>query len=272
MDRSALTFPLRSLRRVSGVPFGEMRSVRRGSGSDVAGTRPYRPGDDIRHIDRFATARLSAATGRDEFVVREHHAEEAARVAIVCDTSPSMGLFPAELPWLHKDAARDEAARMIAASAARARCPVRSLSGDVERSLLELGRRRSLGPGSFLFVLSDFLEPLPSTLWRRAVARGWEVVPVVIQDPLWEQSFPAVGGTVLPLREPGGSRIRFVRLRRREAEQRRDAHERRHARLLAVFRALGLEPVRLSSNEPEAILREFLAWADGSRRLSRHAA
>ena len=36
---------------VLGVAFGGMRSLRRGTGSDVAGSRPYRPGDPIDHID-----------------------------------------------------------------------------------------------------------------------------------------------------------------------------------------------------------------------------
>src|SRR5207253_237474 len=128
------------------------------------------PGDDIRRIDRFASARLSAATGRDDFVVRDHYADEAPRVAIVADTSPSMALFPPELPWLCKPAARDEAERLIEASAARARCPVQNLRGDgVVRSMIELQRRRSLAPGSFVFVLSDFRERPTGVDWRRVL-------------------------------------------------------------------------------------------------------
>ena len=56
--RREQTFPLVPRRRLLGLPFGTMRSVRRGRGSDVAGSRPVPPGDDIRH-DRLG--RLGAA-------------------------------------------------------------------------------------------------------------------------------------------------------------------------------------------------------------------
>ena len=68
MRGGRLTFPLVPRRRVHGVSFGTMRSLRRGSGTDVAGSRPYRPGDDMDAIDWAASARLSTAKGRDEFV------------------------------------------------------------------------------------------------------------------------------------------------------------------------------------------------------------
>ena len=77
------TFPLIPRRRVLGLPFGGLHSLRRGLGSDVAGSRPYRPGDDIDKIDWNASARLSLARGSEEFVVREHYAEEAPRVVVL---------------------------------------------------------------------------------------------------------------------------------------------------------------------------------------------
>jgi len=261
VDR-CLTFPLHARRRVAGVPFGATRSRRRGVGSDIAATRAYRPGDDTRRIDWFASARLSAATERDEFVVRDHHADETASVAIVADRGPTMALFPRELPWLRKWEARDEAERLIAASAAHARAPLHRAGADsVARALLELERRRSLGVGSFVFVLSDFAQPVDGKTLRRAAARGWEVVPVLIQDPCWEQSFPAVGGAVLPVQDASGGALRLVRLRRAEAEARREENEHRYAALVAGFRALGTEPVPVSSHVPEEILRAFLRWS-----------
>ena len=65
------TFPLIPRRRVLGLPFGGLHSARRGTGADVAGSRPYRPGDDVKRIDWYASARLSLARGSDEFVVRD---------------------------------------------------------------------------------------------------------------------------------------------------------------------------------------------------------
>ena len=72
---SGSTFQLISRRRLIGLTHGTMRSVRRGRGTEVAGGRPYRPGDDIRSIDWAASARLSSARGQDDFVVRERYAE-----------------------------------------------------------------------------------------------------------------------------------------------------------------------------------------------------
>ena len=70
MASSGPTVPLVPRRRIAGVPFGTMPSSRRGAGFDLAGSRPYRPGDDVRLIDRRASARLSSLTGTDEFIVR----------------------------------------------------------------------------------------------------------------------------------------------------------------------------------------------------------
>src|SRR4030095_12125839 len=96
------TFPLTPKRRLIGLSFGGMRSARRGSGTDVAGSRPYRPGGDMDSIDWAASGRPSSARGTDEFVVRERFADEAPRVIIVCDRRPEMAAFPSHLPWLSK--------------------------------------------------------------------------------------------------------------------------------------------------------------------------
>ena len=79
-----------------------MRASRRGGRSDPVSSRLYRPGDDPRLIDRHASMRLAAARGCDGLIVREHFAEEAARVVVLTDPSPSMQLYPSDLPWLHK--------------------------------------------------------------------------------------------------------------------------------------------------------------------------
>jgi uncharacterized protein (DUF58 family) len=292
------TFPLTPRRRLVGVPFGAMHSARRGSGSDVAGTRPYLPGDDVRGIDWAATARLSSAHGSDEFVVREWYAEEAPFVVILNDRRPEMTLYPEGLPWLRKPEAVRACAELIGASAVAARGFVgyldfalgedepfwrppqspsevwhiterhlafpefRASRDTLARALEFLGRhRRSVPSGSFVFVLSDFLESPARDVWARALEHRWDVVPVVIQDPVWEQSFPAVDSVVVPLAAPDG-RTRPVRLRPREAERRREENEARLERLLTEFLTLGIEPIRVSSADREAIFQAFLVWAD----------
>ena len=96
------TFPLIPRRRVIGLAFGDIRSVRRGSGSDVAGSRQYVPGDNLAWIDWAASARLSAVRDNDEFIVHEFFADEAPHVVMVADRRPSMGIRPSPLRRLDK--------------------------------------------------------------------------------------------------------------------------------------------------------------------------
>jgi uncharacterized protein DUF58 len=301
-----LTFPLVPRRRLMGLAFGAMHSARRGTGSDVAGSRPYSSGDDVKTIDWYASARLSSAHDVDEFIVREWYAEEAPRVVVVCDRRPAMRIFPPELPWLHKPAAIRAVGELVADSTTDARgfigyldlanvdhpeaserapvfwrapnsnrehwrvkeshllwphwhAPADNLTQALEHLQLS---RQSLPAGSFVFVLSDFLvTPAPET-WLAAAEHRWDIVPVVIQDPVWEQSFPAVGSVVVPLADAVTGKVRAVRLRAKEARARRAANEERLAQLVYEFQALDLEPILVSSSDPAEILQAFLSWAD----------
>lgn len=290
---SAPTFPLVPKRRLVGLAFGGMRSVRRGSGSDVAGSRPYRPGDPMERIDWAASARLSLARGSDEFVVREHFAEEAPRVVLLPDRRPSMSVFPPGWPWLSKPAAIRACARVISDSARLARGyvgtldwgtgerfwrparsereldareldrPFRAREDSLALALAFLGeQRRDMPTGTFLFVLSDFVPPLPRETWLRALAHRWDVVPVVVQDPVWERSFPDVSGIVVPFADPASGRTIYLGLTGREAAERRERNERRFEELLEGFRALDLEPVLIGSSEPREVAAAFLAWSE----------
>ncbi len=290
---SGVTFPLIPRRRVLGLPFGGLSSARRGQGSDVAGSRPYQPGDDIDRIDWAASARLSLARGTDEFVVREHFAEEAPRVVVLCDRRPTMSLFGERWPWLHKPEAIREAIRLIGDSASAARGLVGYLDeadGDPywrpPRSERELGRidldrrfaapegtvarglrhlvdqRRDLPTGTFVFVLSDFLEEPSRDDWLHALERRLEIVPVVIQDPVWEQSFPRVHGAALPLRDVATSRRDVAYLTEPEVAARREANQLRLRRLLHGFRSLDMDPVLVSSQAWRDVVHSFLTWAD----------
>jgi Protein of unknown function DUF58 len=296
-----LTFPLVPRRRLIGLAFGNVHSARRGTGSDVASSRPYQPGDDMDAIDWAASAKLSAARGADEFIVRERYADEAPRVVIFCDRRPAMELYPPRLPWLSKPTAMLEAGSMIADSTAKARGLIGYLdyamgNGDrppfwrpphgqtdfwrVKESRLPFPRfhapednldrafaflaplRRSLPAGTFVFVLSDFLNrPTPES-WSTILELPWEVVPIVIQDPVWEQSFPDVSSVVVPLAEPGSGRLRLVRLSRREARERRAANELRTRETLAELEALGLTPIVITTTDRNEIFTLFLEWVE----------
>jgi Protein of unknown function DUF58 len=290
---------------VIGLAFGGMRSARRGLGSDVAGSRPYRPGDDVDTIDWAASARLSSARGTDEFIVRERYADEAPRVVIVADRRPAMRLYPPGLPWLSKPDAMVAAGMLIADSAAKARgligyldyASAATANGDpdaevpfwrpphaqrdfwrvkeshlhyplygapedtLEQAFAHLAPMRGALPaGTFVFILSDFLSPPSEAAWAWIVELPWEIVPVLIQDPVWEQSFPDVSSVVVPLVDPPTGRLKLVRLSRREARERREANETRFAETVTLLEGLALDPVLVSSSDPEEIYTRFLEW------------
>lgn len=138
---------------------------------------------------------------------------------------------------------------------------------SISRALEFLADRRTDVPGgTFLFVLSDFLAGPATHSWIDALGLGWDVVPVVIQDPVWERSWPDVGGVAVPVAEPRGRRTALVRLSGREAESLRREHEERYAAILAELQSVGLRPVEIESAEPFAVDEAFLAWAEERRR------
>ncbi len=234
-----------------------------------------------------------------EFIVREHFADEAPRVVVVADRRPSMALYPG--PWLCKpealrtiwklvasaalgelglvgylDTARNDAPAWFPPSAGPALHKVEEhLAGasfeasdeSLDEAFRHLtGIRRSLPPGTFVFVCSDFFSAPEPAWWARAVAYRWDVVPVIVQDPVWEQSFPLVDSLVVPFADPAGGRTHAVRLRRGEAEARRRANEERLAFLTAELRALGLEPILIGSADEAAVLQALADW--GETRLA----
>jgi uncharacterized protein (DUF58 family) len=300
-----VTFPLVPRGRLIGLSFGTMRSLRRGTGSDIAGSRPYQAGDDVHAIDWAASARLSSARQTDEFIVREHYADEAPRVVIVCDRRPEMSFFPPPLPWVDKAEAMRQAARTIMESAAfvggfvgyldygdgtpywvpprgvrrlwelmEERLPSEDFSAPsdtLERAFDHLAEhRRSVAAGSFVFCLSDYIPSPAEPVWVEAQENRWDIVPVVIQDPTWEQSFPDVSGIEIPLRNPRTRRGSPVRLTAREVDARRRANEERLRSLIERFRDLDIDPVYVSSSDRDEILGSFLEWADS--RMTRRAA
>ena len=297
MTSRGLTFPLVSRRRLVGLAFGAMHGARRGTGSDVAASRPYLPGDNPDRIDWGASARLSSARNADEFVVREYFADEAPRAIVAVDRGSAMGLCPPGMPFLQKDEAARVVVGLVEDSVVEARgfigrlefganadvvawrppSGARNEGALVDHPLLDPGHavpggavggaleflayhRRAVPAASFVFVVSDFLVAPPLETWERAIDRGWDVVPVVLQDPVWEQSFPDIDGIGMPLVDESG-RLRIVRLRRGESRVWRARHEERHAKLLQGLRSLGAEPVVVSSVEHSRIFNAFLSWS-----------
>ncbi len=206
--------------RIIGSLFGNSPSRRRGSSDDVVGGRPYQIGDDVRRIDWATSARLSALQDKDHFVVRETYGEEAPIVCFALDRSSSMALYPREYPWLHKPDAVRRIAEVVALSANHYHCPLAYLDADTWQSpststgleelvqLLDQGRydrpedtidslfrrlrtvEHLLPGGSFVFCCSDFMQMPSKQTLAMVIDAEWDLVPIVVQDPLWEQSYP----------------------------------------------------------------------------------
>jgi hypothetical protein len=289
----ATVFPLVPRRRVIGLAFGGVRSARRGVGSDIASTREYHPGDDVGWMDWAASARLSAARGTDEFIVRERFADEAPRVVVLVDRRASMSIEASPLRRLDKPRAILTALDLIGQSSVAARSltgyldyadgdpywraprsEARSELGVDERSFgapddnvsrgLEFlaQHRRDLPTQAFVFVLSDFLTPPDLRVWQGALEHRWELVPVVIQDAVWERSFPDVGGITIPYADPRSGRVYPVYVTEKDAKHLRVEHEARWDGLVRDFRSLGCEPVAVHSSDLGETLGAFLRWAD----------
>jgi uncharacterized protein (DUF58 family) len=286
---------------MTGLAYGTQRSLRRGQGGEIAATRPYRPGDRLAWIDWYASARMSLARDEDIFVVRQFYAETAPRVIVVVDRRPSMALYPPELPWLTKPEVVREATTAILAAAHAARAYVGYLdfyaapAGDrphwisphrqsaprivsrleeqfhASTNSLELavdyllGLRSDVPAGTFVFILSDFLRPGPDHIWSRARAQGWDLVPVIVQDRTWEQSFPSIEGLLVPVADPELGSMGAARLSGREVRERQTANAERLRELIARFRRLQFDSVLLDTSDPTAIDTAFIDWA--SRRL-----
>ena len=178
-----------------------------------------------------------------------------------------MALFPDWLPWLDKQAAVREAGRMIVASgaatnaligfaavgatrsASRARAARSGALARDRAAARDRRRGRPAGqprPGARApfphgrdrasgnvrlrpLRLPAAAEPGPADATRSR--RAGTSIPVVVQDPVWERSFPDVSGVTLPLADPDDGTPSLVRLSRREARARRELNEQRAARL-----------------------------------------
>ena len=78
------------MKRIESLIPGEHLTPQVGSGTELAMIRPYFPGDDVRHIDWNATARLQ------EPHVRVHVGERALTTWLVLDVSASMAFGTAD--------------------------------------------------------------------------------------------------------------------------------------------------------------------------------
>jgi hypothetical protein len=140
--------------------------------------------------------------------------------------------------------------------------PFDAAEDNVERALAFLATMHRRVPiGTFVFVLSDFINPVRTEAWANAVDHGWDVVPIVVQDPIWEQSFPRVDGVRILFSDAVRSHPHFVRLTEADVGERREHNEQRLAELRLEFSRLGLDTVVIGDARTDAVQAALLEWS-----------
>ena len=97
--------------------------------------------------------------------------------------------------------------------------------------------------------------------WAEAIDEGWDVVPVVVQDPIWEQSFPRIDGVRVLLADALEEQARYVRLNEVDVAERRKHNEQRLAGLRTEFARLGLDTIVIGDAHFDAVQAALLAWS-----------
>ncbi|MFN3843216.1 MAG: DUF58 domain-containing protein [Rehaibacterium terrae] len=196
-------------RRAALSTHGPANSALRGRGMEYAESRPYSPGDEVRHIDWRVTAR----TGRAH--TKLFHAERERVTLLVCDTDPRL-YFGTRVRFKSVQAARAGALlawaaqragdRVAALRGSRGEAPVAPAGGargvlhvlgaltrwyagpPVDDAGLDHALRhaaRLLHPGARLLLLADphGLQAVPDTRLA-ALSAHMDVACVLLADPL----------------------------------------------------------------------------------------
>ena len=215
---------IRTRRLVSDTMVGQYQSVFKGQGMDFDEVREYMPGDEVRNIDWNVTARLNQP------FVKQFVEERELTVMLMADISAS-GQFGSGAQIKREVAAEVGGALAFAAQQnndkvglllftervekyvkpakgqRHALRVVRDIlhhtpegrGGDLRHALHHL--QKSFHRRAVLVILSDFLDPLPTSALAQANRRH-DVVAVQVTDP-HEENLPALGRMTLEDAETG---------------------------------------------------------------------
>ena len=307
LERAARILAVRSRREVSSAFAGGYRSAFRGGGVEFEESRPYVPGDDVRHLDWNALARTGTP------YVKRFREERDQSVVLVLDASRSMAFGSA---GRSKAALAAHAAALVAGAAARAgdRIGLVTFADSVREELppergapalfhrLErlaaaaaapdgasalapalAGLERSLRRHAVVVLLSDFRDDafLPAaagaarapgtaaSLALARLARRHDLVAAVVGDPR-EEELPAAGTVLLGDPERPGPTLR-LRTSVRARERYRAAAAARRSALERTLRATGADVLWLRTDrDPLRSLARFFARRPArARRLPR---
>lgn len=274
-------------RRLDGLLHGDYRGLVPGHGSESGETRPYVPGDDVRHIDWNVTARSL------ETHVRESIADRELETWILVDRSPSLAfgtaaMTKAELAVsavgaigfltartgnrLGAVVVADDGTQVVPARPGRDHL-LALLRGLLATPSGEAGGTTQLGAAlrhlvvpprrrGMVVVVSDFLS---ADRWEhalRALGTRHELLAIEIVDPR-ELELPAVG--MLTVVDPETGRSRDVPTNRRTrdryarvaADQRRDIGER--------LRRAGAAHLQLRTDRDWVL--DIVRFVDARRRM-----
>lgn len=219
------------LRRLDGLLQGDYRTLLRGFGLDLADLREYRPGDDVRHIDWNATARLATPQVREfqedrevaawflldlsgsvdfgsgtvrKRALLEEFTAVMARVLVRHGNRVGAVLYggaavtPVVVPAC---AGRRHLLHMLSRMRAT-RAAAASRSGATRLDELLLRAQSAATRRGVMFVVSDFISEPGWEMPLSMLARHHEVVAVRLVDPL-ELALPDLGLMVLQDAESG---------------------------------------------------------------------
>jgi uncharacterized protein (DUF58 family) len=141
---------------------GAYRSTFKGQGLDFAELGEYNPGDDVRHIDWNATARLGKP------FVRRYHEEREGTVMLVVDRGPGMHFGSGDLRKVDSAA---EAAALLAVLAVRNRDRV-GLVTYGEAQPLGLAPAKGMDPA--LRIVREVLVQTPPSALGESLRAGLE--------------------------------------------------------------------------------------------------
>ena len=305
-ERRLRRLELTITRRLDGLLHGQHLGLLPGAGSELAGSREYRPGEDeVRFMDWAVTARTAVPH------VREVDADRELTTWLLVDATPSMDFGTAVVEKRELAVAAVAAVGFLTAGLGN-RLGAQLLSNEgVRRFPARAGRvpllallrtllaAPRLGPGGespplgtaiaglyrsarrrgLAVVVSDFLDGWPQDRWpqdggtpewepelRRLAARQ-QVLVVEVADPR-ELELPNVG--ILTLVDPETGRRREVATASRRLRERyADAARRQQDGIAAAIRRTGAAHLRLRTDRDW--LADIVRHVRAQRRLARAA-
>ena len=287
--REVRRLELSTRRNVSSQFSGFYHSAFRGLGMQFADTRPYVPGDDVRHIAWNVTARSQTVQ------IKRFEEERELNVLIALDVSSSRN-FGGEKATVKRRQILVGASLAMAALQNNDRAGCLLFSNDVEKTVpTKKGRAhilrilrdmlayepqqpttsldgllthldRKIKKRSLIFILSDFIAPLPNERALKLCSRKHEIICLCIGDP-FESVIPSKGLVRVVNNETGQSRVVDAALHQKTFAPLIQKH--RQA-LQARLRRAGIDFIQLQNPEEDMLhLTLFLIERKGQQGFAR---